>query len=636
MAHVNCLRRLVLSVFVAFFAIQCFAIGLAYGQPQQAPERAKIQKRVALVIGNSSYAKEPLAFATNDAKDMAQALSELGFDVSLLVDATRRDMLLAISAFIPQAKSADVALFYFAGHGEQVVTTSDVAENFLLPVDVNPGIGEANISSSIAVMPEIVSKLATSTENRIGIVILDACRSRAATRSDALDVRLPSLFQGGLAKMSLPSGTFVAYGAAPGTYAFESPDSRHGRFTNSLLKHMRTPGLLLEQVFRRVRTDVERDSNMKQSPREETALRDNQDFYFVDPVIKSTGKRGQVVNLSALGSQNKALTARPSSGNRTETSDLITTIQRAPAVSKMRTLQQIVKSRAPEFTVDEVEAILKSFWTTARFTAFAAITDSLPKNMSLEAAGRVTAIALHVPNTMQQAQPKAVYEDLLQRGKINPSISFVDFDRVWREIDQKSGRCAAYDPPSIASSGSAVGNSRDNSNAKLLQIISATPEARRRDIVHDIFQNQNVELNAVETISLLRLFPPEIRAEILLEIRLAMPDLFSWDEVIEVVRLMPVSAGGPREARMPRRISLGNITYSGRADATLTPNQRQIVLELLQEEFVAMSAGARSSVPVQQNNPSFAAAMETARTQSREGLMRAMFDPMLAPFKPCE
>lgn len=618
-----------LAVFIALLVLQRLDIGLAYGQTPQAPERVKAQKRVALVIGNSSYATNPLAFATNDANDMAEALSELGFDVSLLVDATQIDMTDAIKGFIPRAKSADVALFYFSGHGEQVISSSGVAENFLIPVDVRPGMGESNIKNSILVLKEIINELATSTEDRMSIVILDACRSRAATQNADIEARLPSLFQGGLAKMALPSGTFVAYGAAPGTYAFESPDSQHGRFTNSLLKHMRTPGLFLEQVFRRVRSDVERDSNMVQSPREETSLRGHQDFYFVDPAIKSARKRGQVMNLSAAGLKNKALTTTLASGNRTETSSLIAAIQHAPAVSRMRTLRNIVAMRAPKFHVQEVEAILTYFWVTGRFTAFDTMIDSLPEKMSLDDAGRVTAIALHFPLAIMQQHPKEIYENLRQRGKLDPSIAFSDFDRVRREKDQQNGRCAKSDLRNIHASTDNIGISEGNT--KLFQILGneSMLASKRMEILHDVFHNQNVELSAAETVALLGLFPAEARTKILTEeIWESIPDLLSWGDVIEILQLIPVSKmSSLKEAWLPRYSSFVAFTWGGHLDATLTENQQQRVEQLIQEENSELWAGAKRDAGMPLNGP-----FSTITDQIRDQQMKGTLDP----YKPCE
>ena len=56
-------------------------------------------KRLALVIGNSAYDSQPLKNPVNDARAMAEALAECGFEVMLLENATKRRMEEAIRSF---------------------------------------------------------------------------------------------------------------------------------------------------------------------------------------------------------------------------------------------------------------------------------------------------------------------------------------------------------------------------------------------------------------------------------------------------------------------------------------------------------------------------------------------------------
>src|SRR5262245_12110670 len=87
-------------------------------------------KRVALVIGNAAYKESPLLNPVNDARDMAQLLKELGFEVIYKQNASQAEMKSAIRDFGNNISKGDVALFYFAGHGAQVS-----GENYLIPVD---------------------------------------------------------------------------------------------------------------------------------------------------------------------------------------------------------------------------------------------------------------------------------------------------------------------------------------------------------------------------------------------------------------------------------------------------------------------------------------------------------------------
>ncbi|MBP8132337.1 MAG: caspase family protein, partial [Candidatus Hydrogenedentes bacterium] len=77
-------------------------------------------KRVALVIGNSAYASAPLRNPVNDAKAMATALKQCGFEVIDKLDCDLRNMKGAVDDFGARIEGVDAALFFYAGHGLQV------------------------------------------------------------------------------------------------------------------------------------------------------------------------------------------------------------------------------------------------------------------------------------------------------------------------------------------------------------------------------------------------------------------------------------------------------------------------------------------------------------------------------------
>ena len=90
------------------------------------------EKRVALVIGNTSYSTAWLANPVNDATDMAVALAKCGFSVTKVTDADKKAMRQAIRTFIDGLERGSVALFYFAGHAVQ-----SRGENYMVPVGVD-------------------------------------------------------------------------------------------------------------------------------------------------------------------------------------------------------------------------------------------------------------------------------------------------------------------------------------------------------------------------------------------------------------------------------------------------------------------------------------------------------------------
>ena len=81
---------------------------------------AAAQKRVALLIGNASYAVAPLVNPANDASDLGAALKSRGFDTTVALNTTKRDITNRVRNFADQITPGTVALFYYAGHGMQV------------------------------------------------------------------------------------------------------------------------------------------------------------------------------------------------------------------------------------------------------------------------------------------------------------------------------------------------------------------------------------------------------------------------------------------------------------------------------------------------------------------------------------
>src|SRR5688572_32960785 len=94
---------------------------------------AKAEKRVAFVVGNGNY--KNVAALPNppiDAKAMAAALRNVGFEVVEGSNLTRDKMTEKLLDFGKKAQGADVAVFFYAGHGIAVSGT-----NYLLPIDAD-------------------------------------------------------------------------------------------------------------------------------------------------------------------------------------------------------------------------------------------------------------------------------------------------------------------------------------------------------------------------------------------------------------------------------------------------------------------------------------------------------------------
>ena len=228
------------------------------------------QARVALVIGNAEYAQRPLKNPVNDARDLARALESLGFEVMLRINRSDVQMKEDLAEFQDRMeKGRGVGLFYFSGHGMQAGRRS---RNFLLPVGRRYQ-RERDVELFGIDARAVLARM-EAAGNALNIVILDACRDSplpAAGRSGA---------SRGLGRMQAPSGSLIAFSTAPGKVADDNTAGRNGLYTKHLLAAVRTPGLRLEDVFKQVGREVERESNHAQSPEEISKLRNAEPFYF--------------------------------------------------------------------------------------------------------------------------------------------------------------------------------------------------------------------------------------------------------------------------------------------------------------------------------------------------------------------
>ncbi len=236
---------------------------------------AMAERRLALVVGNSAYLNTPsLVNPKNDAGAMADALQGLGFNVIRGIDLSANEMRQTVRQFAVALQSADVALFYYAGHGLQVN-----GQNYLVPVD-------AKMRSSLdlefeATNLQVVIDL-MEREAKTNLVFLDACRDNplARTLARSLGASRSTAIGQGLARIESGIGTLIAYATEPGNVALDG-DGRHSPFTEALLKHIKTPGLEVGRMLRRVRSRVLKQTKGKQVPWEHTSLVG--DFYFGSP-----------------------------------------------------------------------------------------------------------------------------------------------------------------------------------------------------------------------------------------------------------------------------------------------------------------------------------------------------------------
>src|SRR5258706_5338073 len=217
--------RLILTILITL--ILCCAISNAQTTRNLEREKATVNNdvRTALVIGNGTYQNaRQLANSTNDATDIANTLATLGFDVIYGVDLSLKQMNDKVRDFGDKLKAnGGVGLFYYAGHGIQVG-----GRNYLSPVEANI-LREDEIAETALNFDLVLRKMATAN-NGLNIVVLDACRNNPFARSWSRGAE-----EGGLAQITAPTGSFIAYATSPARTA-SAGTGRNGLYTPEPLR----------------------------------------------------------------------------------------------------------------------------------------------------------------------------------------------------------------------------------------------------------------------------------------------------------------------------------------------------------------------------------------------------------------
>jgi len=222
---------------------------------------ALADKRVAFVVGNGAYKNVPqLPNPVVDAKSMSKVLRSVGFDVVEGVNLTRDKMTEKLLDFGKKAEGADVAVFFYAGHGIAVNGT-----NYLLPVDADLR-SEMDVKLGAAINVDVTLEQ-TMADAKVKLVFLDACRDNpfAAKIRSAKATRSVSV-QSGLAEMKSGEGTLIAFATGPGQTALDGENGTNSPFTRALVANITQPGVEIQQAMTKVRAQVNEETNKNQLP----------------------------------------------------------------------------------------------------------------------------------------------------------------------------------------------------------------------------------------------------------------------------------------------------------------------------------------------------------------------------------
>src|SRR6266404_650127 len=235
------------------------AVALAIWQMWVFSQPALAEKRVALVVGNSTYQRVPqLANPARDADDMSEMFRKAGFTVVVAKhNLGASEMRRALRDFSDKVRDADVAVVYYAGHGMEIDGT-----NYVIPVDAAL---ERDIDAFDEAIP--LDRILTVIEpaKRLRLVILDACRDNPFNKTMKRTIGSRAIGRG-LAKVEPESpNTLIAFAAKAGSTASDG-DSKNSPFTAALVKYLPRPGLDLRKAFGYTRDDVLKATNNKQEP----------------------------------------------------------------------------------------------------------------------------------------------------------------------------------------------------------------------------------------------------------------------------------------------------------------------------------------------------------------------------------
>lgn len=314
------------------------------------------KERNALVIGNARYEQTvgTLRNTNNDAKAVAQTLRGLGFAVIERHDVTRDQLIRSMEEFRKLLPGTEVALFYYAGHGISVS-----GSNYLIPLKsgFDPAGGDEVSVRMLAETHLFNAEQAVADMSTGGagcnLVILDACRTTPLMRS----TRTRGFAEhAGLSEMTPPAGSLIAFATDAGRTAFDG-DGANGLYTEELLKNLRTPGLTIEQVFKRTRAGVLARSDGGQLPAEYSRLFGD-DIYLAGPAVPQT----VVSPADVVPPATKNIPAAPPAPD-----ELVKLAEVGKGEACVKGLQLIADSKGPgEYALKPLETLLEYVKSTLK------------------------------------------------------------------------------------------------------------------------------------------------------------------------------------------------------------------------------------------------------------------------------
>lgn len=222
---------------------------------------AQADRRVAFVVGNGAYKHvAPLPNPPIDSQAIASLLRNIGFEVVEGTDLDRDGMTAKLREFALKTQGADIALFFYAGHGISVN-----GKNYLIPIDADLK-SEVDIKFGAAIDVDVALDQ-TMADAKIKLIFLDACRDNPFAARVRSAARTRSVVVGtGLAEMTTGEGTLIAFATGPNQTALDGNSGGNSPFTKALIANIANPGMEIQQAMTKVRAQVNDETRKQQLP----------------------------------------------------------------------------------------------------------------------------------------------------------------------------------------------------------------------------------------------------------------------------------------------------------------------------------------------------------------------------------
>jgi uncharacterized caspase-like protein len=313
------------------------------------------ERRVALVIGNGAYKRVPtLPNPPSDAVAMSALLRTLGFKVLTGSNLDRDGMADRLREFSTETQGADVALFFYAGHG-----LSLDGKNYLLPIDANLK-SELDVKLGGSIDIEVMLQQIMA-DAKVKLVLLDACRDNPFVSQIARSVKTRTVaVSSGLAEMKSGEGTLLAFATGPGQVALDG-DKGNSPFTRALLENLGAPGLEIRLALTRVRASVSEQTNKQQLPWENTNLTG---FFYMNPSAEAPSLATAAASTASPASNELELEFWRSVRDSSKPEELNAYLVRYPNGA----FASIARARLAEIQVAKVDPAAGAVTTAARST----------------------------------------------------------------------------------------------------------------------------------------------------------------------------------------------------------------------------------------------------------------------------